>query len=363
MGMWYDQYQTEYIDPAHDEIEPIIEFLNNFGMHYEKDIEKTIVIKKEDEIIATGSYSYNVIKAIAIDRDYHGQGLLNTIVTLLRKMINQQNSQKVFVYTQKKEAAKFKSLGFSEISSLGSYPVLLEDAIDGVEQFSNNLKNRVMDKFEKNWGSAELGAYQTAALVVNCNPITRGHLYLIKKAARENDIVLVFVVSEDRSLFPTQVRYGLVKEATRNYDNIIIFKGGEYILSHATFPSYFIGPDSESKLNRIYAELDVKVFGEYIGQPLNIDRRYVGYEPFSPVTAAYNQALEKYLPQYNIELRKIERKEYKGEPISASRVRKYIKEKKLKKISPLVPDVTFEFLQRTEAKKIISKIRNTDSRH
>ena len=39
---------------------------------------------------------------------------------------------------------------------------------------------------------------------MNCNPFTLGHKYIVEKAARENDNVIIFVVEEDKSSFPIQ---------------------------------------------------------------------------------------------------------------------------------------------------------------
>lgn len=135
------------------------------------------------------------------------------------------------------------------------------------------------------------------------------------------------------------------------------------MISHVTFPSYFIGLDNEKKRNTIYAELDAKIFVEYFADILKINRRYVGKEPYSPVTNAYNSALQKYLPEYGVELKIIDRKEYNGEVISASTVRQYIRNGEIDKIKPLVPKVTYDFIKSEEAEEIIKEIKNTNARH
>lgn len=52
-----------------------------------------------------------------------------------------------------------------------------------------------------------------------------GHRYLIEKAATENDEVVVFVVEEDKSIFPTDVRFELVKKGCEDLKNVIVLKG------------------------------------------------------------------------------------------------------------------------------------------
>ena len=135
------------------------------------------------------------------------------------------------------------------------------------------------------------------------------------------------------------------------------------MISHVTFPSYFIGPDNEDKRNTIYAELDAKIFAKYFADILEINKRYVGKEPYSPVTNAYNNALQKYLPKYGVELKVIDRKDYDGQVISASTVRQHIRDGEIDKIKPLVPKATYDFVKSEEAEEIIEKIKNTDTRH
>ena len=186
---------------------------------------------------------------------------------------------------------------------------------------------------------------------------------MIKKAAKENEIVIIFVLDEDLSLFPAEVRYNLVKKATSDIDNVIVIKAGQYMISHATFPNYFIGPDNEDERNKIFAELDVKIFTEYYARALKINSRYVGEEPYSPVTAAYNQALKKNLPEYDINIQVVKRKKNKGKAISASTVRQYIRDDKIDKVKSLVPKATFDYLKSENSKQIIEKIKNNKTRH
>ncbi|MFW5991875.1 MAG: [citrate (pro-3S)-lyase] ligase [Halanaerobiaceae bacterium] len=356
-------FKHEYYRPDKDNVELVVEFLSQFDLIYEDDIEETVVIKDRGKIVATASYSKNVIKCIAVAPAFQGQGLLNILITEVKKKITARGRDIIFVYVSEREKDKFSNLGFKEIAGLSPYPVLMEDAVEGIVSFSRNLKENIGEKLEQRFEEYDLDEWQVAGLVVNCNPITRGHLHLMKKAAFESDLVVIFVVSEDKSLFPSEIRYDLVKKATKELENVIVVKGGEYIISHATFPTYFIGDDRPDEKNRLYAELDAKIFARYIAGKLKINKRYVGKEPYSPMTAAYNRALRKYLPVHGIELIEIERKEYNGRPISASRVREFLKDKKWDKIKPLVPQVTYDFLRSSAAKPIIEEAKTSNSRH
>ncbi len=120
---------------------------------------------------------------------------------------------------------------------------------------SGYIETLVSETKEKNLSGSKIGS-----IVVNCNPITNGHLYLIEKAASESDILHLFVVEEDRSVFPFSVRYALVKEATSHIKNLVLHAGSNYIISNSTFPSYFI-KDSKTIVD-LHAKLDLGIYSE-----------------------------------------------------------------------------------------------------
>ena len=70
----------------------------------------------------------------------------------------------------------------------------------------------------------------------------------------------------------------------------------------------------------------------------------MGTEPFCAVTNEYNNELKKLLPQKNITLKEIKRKEICDEPVSASKVRDLITKKDIITLKSLVPDTTLEIL-------------------
>ena len=119
---------------------------------------------------------------------------------------------------------------------------------------------------------------------------------------------------------------------------------GDYIISAATFPSYFLREDDD--VTTIQARLDARIFKEYIAPALGITKRYVGHEPYSAATAIYNEALQQEFaiaPPLALEI--VERLRADGAYISASRVRELIAAGNLDAVRPLVPPTTFAFLQ------------------
>ena len=191
-----------------------------------------------------------------------------------------------------------------------------------------------------------------AAIILNANPFTYGHLYLVEQAAAENDLLHLFVVSEDVSFFPYDIRDRLVREGTAHLKNIVHHATGPYMISQATFPSYF--QKDEDAAIRSHAQLDIAVFSR-IAQALSITRRYVGEEQVSRVTRLYNEIMLHDLPLAGIECRVIPRKEREGAPISASTVRRAIQSGSMDALPALVPPTTLAFLQSEESAAIRKK--------
>lgn len=136
-----------------------------------------------------------------------------------------------------------------------------------------------------------------AAIVMNANPFTLGHRYLVEQACKENDWLHLFMVSEDASYFPYAVRKRLIKEGTADLKNIIYHDSGPYIISSATFPSYFQKDDLA--VIESHANLDLAIFVK-IAERLGIKARYVGEEPTSTVTRRYNEIMAQRLPEAGI---------------------------------------------------------------
>lgn len=177
----------------------------------------------------------------------------------------------------------------------------------------------------------------------------------------ENGEVVVFVVEENKSLFPFKVRYDLVKKGTADLENVHVLSGGDYIISSATFPSYFLRSEDERLFS--YTRLDAGIFGKYIAPAFNIVKRYAGTEPYCRVTEEYNRAMLDVLPGYRVETVLVPRLQSKGRAISASDVRDLIRKDKMYELKSMVPETTLEFLHSEAAEEIIERIKRSDSPH
>lgn len=187
------------------------------------------------------------------------------------------------------------------------------------------------------------------SIVMNANPFTNGHRYLVQQAAAQCDWLHLFLVKEDTSRFPYEDRLELVRAGTSDIKNLTVHRGSEYIISRATFPCYFI--KEQGVVDDCYTEIDLKIFRQYLAPALGITHRFVGTEPYCEVTAKYNRDMRHWLetPSLSappIELVEIERLRYHGTAISASWVRKLLVQKDLPAITPLVPEATRAYLQR-----------------
>jgi [citrate (pro-3S)-lyase] ligase len=190
----------------------------------------------------------------------------------------------------------------------------------------------------------EVKSDNVGAIVMNCNPFTKGHEYLIDTALENVEFLYVFIVEENRSAFEYEDRLKLVQEHYKNNSRIKVIGSGKFMISKETFPEYF----DKSKLQEadVNPVFDVEMFGKYIAPALNISKRFAGEEPLDNVTRQYNLAMEKILPEYGVQFIQIERKQCDGQVISASLVRKLYEEENWERLQKYVPEETFMYLQK-----------------
>ncbi|SDY61876.1 [citrate (pro-3S)-lyase] ligase [Proteiniborus ethanoligenes] len=337
------------IDLNTDERLKVESFLSTFNLLLDKDVEHTIVARYGDEIIGTCSSAGKILKCFAVSEKFREQGIASKLITYLTDQLFDKGIYETFIFTEPKNLSLFKELNYSEVERVEEV-ALLEGGMSNV--------NRYVEKMFKDSG---LDKRKRAALVMNCNPFTLGHRYLIERASIENDEVVVFIVEEDRSLFPFEVRKKLVKAGTEDLNNVHVLSGGSYIISSATFPSYFLRQE-DIKMDA-YAKLDAEIFGKYIRPAFNIEKRYVGTEPYCSITNGYNEALINILPKHGIEVVEVNRLNSENIPISASYVRRLIKTEDYYILKNLVPKVTYDYLMSTQARPIIEKAKRSETPH
>lgn len=183
---------------------------------------------------------------------------------------------------------------------------------------------------------------EVGSVAVNCNPITKGHLHLIEYAARSVDKLFIFVIEEDKSFFKFEDRYKLVVESTKHIDNVTVIRGGKFICTELTYPDYFDKETSEAKAD---ASMEAWFFCEYIAKTLNITKIFLGDEPKCRITKQYNEKMQELLPEYDIEVKIIDRVSTNGDVISASKVREFLANRDFSSIEAIVPRPTYQFLK------------------
>lgn len=182
------------------------------------------------------------------------------------------------------------------------------------------------------------------SIVMNCNPFTMGHRYLIENAAKKVDRLYIFVVKEDKSFFKYEDRFEMVKAGTADLSNVVVVSSGKFIISSLTFPEYFMKDYVKEK--NFDVSMDVETFCKYIAPPLLIKMRFAGEEPFDPVTKNYNENMSRILPEYGMQFCEIPRLSIDSQRvINATEVRRLLKERNFKSISEYVPATTLKVLQ------------------
>ncbi len=291
-------------------------------------------------LIATGSCFGNTLRCMAVDSAHQGEGLMNQVLSHLVELQYGRGNSELFLYTKPQTAKFFRDLGFYEIARTGT-AVFTENRRNGFRRWLDSLGSSTSD------GTA-------AAIVMNANPFTKGHRSLVERAAAENSLVHLFVLSEEAGPIPASVRLKLVEAGVKDLKNVVIHQTGPYMISSATFPSYFL-KDEDAAITA-HAELDLAVFAA-IAERLGIASRYVGEEPFSHVTSLYNRIMQEKLPEKGIACRVVPRLEQDGVPISASSARQAIKEGRMEELSAMLPESSLSYFLSDEAAPVIEAIR------
>ena len=305
-----------------------LQLLQKAGLTPDENWQQTVLIWDGEVLAAAGSRQENLLKCIAVDPMYQGEGLLATVLTALRQEAFRQGHRHLFLYTKPANEYLFRSLMFYPVAKTGDV-LLMEDKKEGIAQFLQTLPSAVPGG-------------KVGAAVMNCDPFTLGHQYLIETAAKDCSQLYVFVLSEDKGRFSASDRLEMVKRGTEHLPNVTVLPTGPYLISAATFPTYFL--KDRDKAGQAQCLLDIEIFCKYYGPHFGITCRYVGTEPLSELTRQYNEALAESLPQRGIGLHQIDRLTKNGDPVSASAVRAALAAGDRSKMEILLPETTLNYL-------------------
>lgn len=310
-------------------------FLRSAGLSPAPSEGDTVILRDDcGGIAACGTREGNVFKYLAVAPEHQGEGLMGTVITALRRTAFSAGISRTFIYTKPKNGILFEDLSFHKVAESGEV-LLLESTRGGVESFVSSLA----EKFDAPAAPGPVGA-----IVMNADPFTLGHRYLVERAVLECGRLYVLVLSSDRGRFTAAERLKLVQEGTKDLENVRVCGTGDYLISAATFPDYFLKKESSATVAQ--CELDCAVFSARFAPALKITRRYAGSEPLSPVTELYNRTMERLLPPAGIEFHEIQRCCLpSGQPVSASRVRALLESRDGAGLRELLPDTTYEYLE------------------
>lgn len=311
------------------EIDELKYFLLNENFIYNSaDVDVSYVIRNNNKIIATVSVKDNIIKYFCIDDNYRGEGLSKILFNAAYDYLFEKNISKFFIFTKPENEKIFKDLAMKEVIRTDKV-LLLENAGNTIDDWLNMVKKETDSNIH-------------GCIVMNANPITKGHEYLVKEALKKIDKLIVFVLEEDKSFFSFKDRFHMVKSVLSKYKNVKVIKGGPYIISNATFPTYFLKKNDD--FLEIYEELDAKIFCEKIAPELNIKMRFFGSEEEDMVTNMYNKIVKKVFEKYKVEAIFIDRLKINAKIVSASKVREMIKKGKLKEAEDYISIETYNYL-------------------
>lgn len=317
-------------------------FLKRNGLRIDDMNYYAAVFDDDGEMIAGGGLKDDVIKCVAVDDAHKGESIANTLVSHLISHANQEGYGCIKLFTKPKNRQLFESLSFRLLAEAPE-AILMETGIGGISNTVDALKKIKEEKTNLTTSPSQPLTTTTprrGVVVMNCNPFTLGHRYLIEQAAKQVEQLYVMVVREDCSLFAYTERKAMVEQGVADIENVNVIDGSDYAISRATFPTYFLKRLDDAADTQILLDLDL--FRRHIAPALGAEVRFVGTEPTDELTRRYNELMMESLGKDHVV--QIPRLENGGVAVSASRVRMAMESNSLKEAAQLVPPTTLPYI-------------------
>ena len=312
------------------------------GLRFDPKFDDLAGIYDQGQLVACGARAGYVLKMLAITPSHQGSDTLGELLTGLIQSGLRAGQDSLFVFTPPQNVPTFQALNFRLLVAHGEAALL--ECGPGFPA----------------WLAAQSGRItpgRNGAVVINGNPFTLGHLHLVEAAAQRVDRLYLFVVREDRSVFPFEARFRLAREATAHLGNVTVLDTSRYAVSDGTFPSYFL--KRLDALAEAQMRIDLHLFAQRIAPPFHIAVRFAGEEPLCPTTAAYNRMMAEVLREHRLGMVELPRVEAGGLPISATRVRAAFKAGDFAALEDLAPPATLAYLRSPEADQIRIQMEDT----
>lgn len=339
----FDTYDFSRINANNElKMQQVIEFLEDANLSVDDDVEYFLIARSGQEIIGCGGLAGNVLKSINISPKLRGHGFSLKLLTELVNFAYEMGQFNLFLFTKPENEETFSQAGFFPIASVNDKVTLMENSSNRINEYCNELAAQRKE------------GEKIGSIVMNANPFTLGHQYLVREAAKSCDWLHLFIVRADRSYFSFHERLAMIKEGISEIENVTIHHGSDYMISRATFPSYFI--KERGMIDYCHTAIDLQLFRNHIAPALGITDRFVGTEPFCTVTNFYNEQMEFWLNTKDISSTPINYCEIKRisvdkVPISASRVRALLAQGNLPEVQRLVPESTYDHICKFHNKK------------
>lgn len=327
-------------------------FLQANGLRYDDvDYYAALVDESSDEIVAGGGLKGGVIKCVAVADGHKGEAVANQIVSHLIAKANAAGHQCVKLFTKPQNRPLFESLSFRFLAEAPE-AILMETGVGGIAKYSEELRAKSEEcncyllagrnsvEVDSTKLSVDTVKWSVGVIVMNCNPFTLGHRYLIERSSELVERLYVVVVREDCSMFSYSERKAMVSQGVKDLGNVVVVDGSDYAVSATTFPTYFLKRISDATDTQILLDLDIYL--RHIAPALGANVRFVGSEPTDPLTRRYNELMRQQLGDDHI--CEIPRMEKYGSVVSASRVRRAIEANSLWQAIELVPSSTIPYI-------------------
>ena len=327
-------------------------FLQANGLRYDDvDYYAALVDESSDEIVAGGGLKGGVIKCVAVADGHKGEAVANQIVSHLIAKANAAGHQCVKLFTKPQNRPLFESLSFRFLAEAPE-AILMETGVGGIAKYSEELRAKSEEcncyllagrnsvEVDSTKLSVDTVKWSVGVIVMNCNPFTLGHRYLIERSSELVERLYVVVVREDCSMFSYSERKAMVNQGVKDLGNVVVVDGSDYAVSATTFPTYFLKRISDATDTQILLDLDIYL--RHIAPALGANVRFVGSEPTDPLTRRYNELMRQQLGDDHI--CEIPRMEKYGSVVSASRVRRAIEANSLWQAIKLVPSSTIPYI-------------------
>ena len=306
---------------------------------FEEGCDDVVGIYDGGRLVATAARAGCVLKMFAIEPEHQGGAGLGALAAELIRLGQASGEEAFFVFTRPEHVPSFEAIHFRLLATHAQAALL---------EYGGGLAAYLA----RHAGLVRPG--RNGASVVNGNPFTLGHQHLVETASRQVDTFYLFVVREDRSVFPFAARYRLAAEATRHLPNVVLLDTSRYAVSVATFPTYFLKRLDEVAVAQM--QLDVRLFAAHLAPFFGVQTRFVGREPYDATTAAYNEVMRHVLPQYGVALVEIERRAGDDGPISATRVRAALARRDFDALRRMVPEPTLAYLRSAEGLALAERL-------